>query len=368
MKIKRGDDLTLNITLWDIDIGDIINVNVEAFFGTDNNFEKVTLDNCNFNKKSGERFDFTIPKSKYEKKDINRIKVIIRGSDGKANAIPIEKTFVIIEDNLAPIIEAKKVEGDKNIDLKDDMDTKREEDLKLAITPRNSDEDNVIVKISFEKFSTSENKWSKIELGNSKFEKNSGETFKFSLPKENYKDKEISKLRVTIEGEDTKGEKSNTIKNIFNITDFNYALVHGLFDDYSCEHPDNGDAIIKNPKLVADTYGTFAVRYVHRYNSDSITINVDGRIKDINNVMAYKVNRNSLDKVITVEQTVSDNKIKLRINDSKVSKGDIILIKYSGYMPNLNNEHASLTNIATINESTASAETKITIVKQPDLY
>ena len=104
MKIKRGDDLTLNITLWDIDIGDIINVNVEAFVGTDNNFEKVTLDNCNFNKKSGERFDFTIPKSKYEKKDINRIKVIIRGSDGKANAIPIEKTFVIIEDNLAPII------------------------------------------------------------------------------------------------------------------------------------------------------------------------------------------------------------------------------------------------------------------------
>ena len=313
MKIKRGDDLTLNITLWDIDIGDIINVNVEAFVGTDNNFEKVTLDNCNFNKKSGERFDFTIPKSKYEKKDINRIKVIIRGSDGKANAIPIEKTFVIIEDNLAPIIDAKKVEGDKNIDLKDDMDTKREEDLKLAITPRNSDEDNVIVKISFEKFSTSENKWSKIELGNSKFEKNSGETFNFSLPKENYKDKEISKLRVTIEGE--------------------------------------------------DTYGTFAVRYVHRDNSDSITINVDGRIKDINNVMAYKVNRNSLDKVITVEQTVSDNKIKLRINDSKVSKGDIILIKYSGYMPNLNNEHASLTNIATINESTASAETKIKIVK-----
>ena len=205
------------------------------------------------------------------------------------------------------------MEGDKNIDLKDDMDTKREEDLKLAITPRNSDEDNVIVKISFEKFSTSENKWSKIELGNSKFEKNSGETFKFSLPKENYKDKEISKLRVTIEGE--------------------------------------------------DTYGTFAVRYVHRDNSDSITINVDGRIKDINNVMAYKVNRNSLDKVITVEQTVSDNKIKLRINDSKVSKGDIILIKYSGYMPNLNNENASLTNIATINESTASAETKIKIVK-----
>lgn len=370
METSRGDDLILNITPNDMDLGDRINVDIEAYVGDNDNWKKVKLDNCNFSKKSGETFDFVIPKSNYENKDINKVKVVIKGTDGEAEAETIEKTFVIV-DNSAPIIEAKKVEGDKEIDLIDGMDTKREEDLKLAITPTDPDEDNVIVKISFEKFSNSENRWTSITLESSEFEKKSGEDFNFSLPKENYEDKDISKLKVIIEGKDTKGEASNTINNIFNIKDpivppHDYNLTHGLFDDYSFENPNEGNAIRKDVKLVGGTYGTFAAQYKYRDSADTVTIDVNSSIKSINNVIAYKRDGNKLIKVTTIGQSINGNKIELRINDSNVSKGDTILIKYSGLMPNYIGNETKLISTATIGN--ASSNATITIVEQPDLY
>lgn len=365
METSRGEDLTLNITPNDIDLGDAINVDIEAYVGNDDNWKKVQLDNCNFSKKSGETFDFIISKSNYENKDINKIKVVINGSDGKADAEIIEKTFTIVEDNSAPIIEAKKVEDDEEKDLIDGMYTKRKEDLSLVITPDDPDIDDIItVNVVVEKYSKSENSWSVIELVNSEFKKKPREKFNFSVSKDNYRDEDISKLRITIKGKDNNDCESNTIVNTFNIVN----LEHGLFDEYSFDHPNEGEAIRKNVSLVGGTYGTFGVSYTYRSSDDEIVIEVDNRITGINNINAYKIDNSTLNKVTIVQQNIQGNNIVLRINDSNVSEGDTVLIKYSGYIPNYNGENVVLTNTAKINGTNIVDNAKVTIVKQPDLY
>ena len=257
-------------------------------------------------------------------------------------------------------------------ELVDEMITKREENLQLKVIPEDADKGDIItVNIKMERFYESTEQWVEISEANKSYDKLSGEEIKYELSKTNYSDFDIKKLRVTITGNDSAGAEAKPIKTIFNIEDpvdppHDYNLTHGLFDDYSFENPNEGNAIRKDVKLVGGTYGTFAAQYKYRDSADTVTIDVNSSIKSINNVIAYKRDGNKLIKVTTIGQSINGNKIELRINDSNVSKGDTILIKYSGLMPNYIGNETKLISTATIGN--ASSNATITIVEQPDLY
>ena len=288
----------------------------------------------------------------------------------KANTL--QYTFVLVRNNTAPIIKGYKVEDSSEKELQGEMNTERGENLNLKVIPRDADEGDIItVNIKMEKYSKSTGQWVEISEANKSYDKSSDEKIEYELSKTNYSDYDITKLNVTITGNDTAGAKADTIKTIFNIEDpidppHDYNLTHGLFDDYSFEHPDEGAMIRSEPKIVGGTYGTFGVKYQYKNSDDEFKIVVDRSITDINNVKVYKIVGSDLKEVKSIGFNIESNMIKGRINDSNVSKNDTILIKYSGLMPNYTGNETKLISTATIGG--ASSNATITIVEQPDLY
>lgn len=378
MKTDRDKDLVLQITPNDMDLGDMVNVNVTVEAskdeGANKNWSLINNGKIAYNnKKPGVSFDHIIGKNNYKDESIKFIKVTISGEDSqKLQADTLVYTFKLVKENTDPIIKGYKVEDSSEKELVDEMITKREENLQLKVIPEDADKGDIItVNIKMERFYESTEQWVEISEANKSYDKLSGEEIKYELSKTNYSDFDIKKLRVTITGNDSAGAEAKPIKTIFNIEDpvdppHDYNLTHGLFDDYSFENPNEGNAIRKDVKLVGGTYGTFAAQYKYRDSADTVTIDVNSSIKSINNVIAYKRDGNKLIKVTTIGQSINGNKIELRINDSNVSKGDTILIKYSGLMPNYIGNETKLISTATIGN--ASSNATITIVEQPDLY
>ncbi|CDM67710.1 putative membrane protein [Clostridium bornimense] len=278
--------------------------------------------------------------------------------------------------NHAPVLNAQVYVNDeyKNIYQVDEI--KREDDLDIRVIPNDIDiGDNITVTMTVEVRENDKSSWKQIDLLESSFKVKSGANVDYTISKDNYNgdNSKITEIQVIIKGKDDRDAEANCITKIFKITDpieppHEYNLIHGLFDDYSFDHPDEGDAIRQSISLVGGTYGTFGIKYQYKSSDDKFKIVVDSSITNINNVRAYKIVGSKLIEVKTIGLDIGSTIITGSINDSSVSKNDTILIKYTGLMPNYSGEGVVLNNTVSIDGADTSADAKITIVKQPDLY
>lgn len=376
MKTDRDKDLNIEITPHDIDLGDRVDVNIIAESTEDEENERWTLINQSGDKyhrsKPGIGFVYNLGKENYSSEKIKKIRITISGMDSqKLEANTLQYTFVLVRNNTAPIIKGYKVEDSSEKELQGEMNTERGENLNLKVIPRDADEGDIItVNIKMEKYSKSTGQWVEISEANKSYNKSSDEKIEYELSKTNYSDYDITKLKVTITGNDKAGAKSNTIETIFNI-ESKYNLIHGLFDDYSFEN--NSTYIFQSVNLMGGTYGTFGAQFTLNDSNDSMTITVDEKITNLSNLEAYKVDGSELIKVNLSSDSAIDStnkKITAKISDSNVKDGNTIIIKYTGLMPaydsnNLDNN--ILVNKAKIDDNNIK-DAKINVTKEGDLY
>lgn len=376
METDRDKDLDIEITPHDIDLGDRVDVNIIAESTEDEENERWTVINQSgdkYNKREpGIGFLYNLAKENYSSEKIKKIRITISGMDSqKLEANTLQYTFVLVRNNTAPIIKGYKVEDSSEKELQGEMNTERGENLNLKVIPRDADEGDIItVNIKMEKYSKSTGQWVEISEANKSYDKLSDEKIEYELSKTNYSDYDITKLKVTITGNDKAGAKSNTIETIFNI-ESKYNLIHGLFDDYSFEN--NSTYIFQSVNLMGGTYGTFGAQFTLNDSNDSMTITVDEKITNLSNLEAYKVDGSELIKVNLSSDSAIDStnkKITAKISDSNVKDGNTIIIKYTGLMPaydsnNLDNN--ILVNKAKIDDNNIK-DAKINVTKEGDLY